>query len=122
MDPAGVSGTVTVDDQKSHITVTLRGKNPTEIHRKTGRPKKDEQSVKLVADALGKNRRVTCVELSETTGNFPSVYRILTHDLKTRNMSASWVLHCLSADPKTARILIMVIMGCVAASSLQPKT
>ncbi|PSN35631.1 hypothetical protein C0J52_24362 [Blattella germanica] len=34
MDPAGVSGTVTVEDQRSYIKIeTLRGKNPTEIHR-----------------------------------------------------------------------------------------
>ncbi|PSN33926.1 hypothetical protein C0J52_19326 [Blattella germanica] len=34
MDPAGVSGTVTVEDQRSYIKIeTLRGKKPTEIHR-----------------------------------------------------------------------------------------
>ncbi|PSN54489.1 hypothetical protein C0J52_05531 [Blattella germanica] len=34
MDPAGVSSTVTVEDQRSYIKIeTLRGKNPTEIHR-----------------------------------------------------------------------------------------
>ncbi|PSN55818.1 hypothetical protein C0J52_02471 [Blattella germanica] len=34
MDPAGVSGTVTVEDQRSYIKIeTLRGKNPREIHR-----------------------------------------------------------------------------------------
>ena len=33
MAPAGASGTVTVEDQKSYIKIeTLRGKNPTEIH------------------------------------------------------------------------------------------
>ena len=33
MEPAGVSGTVTISDQKSYIKIeTLRGKNPTEIH------------------------------------------------------------------------------------------
>ena len=33
MDPAGVSGAVTISDQRSYIKIeTLRGKNPTEIH------------------------------------------------------------------------------------------
>jgi len=33
MASAGASGTVTVEDQRSHIEIeTLRGKNPTEIH------------------------------------------------------------------------------------------
>ena len=33
MEPAGVSGTVTISDQRSYIKiVTLRCKNPTEIH------------------------------------------------------------------------------------------
>ena len=33
MEPAGVSGTVTISDQRSYIKIkTLRGKNPTEIH------------------------------------------------------------------------------------------
>ena len=33
MDHAGVSGTVTISDQRSCIKMkTLRGKNPTEIH------------------------------------------------------------------------------------------
>ena len=33
MEPADVSGIVTISDQRSHIKIeTLRGKNPTEIH------------------------------------------------------------------------------------------
>ena len=33
MEPAGVSSTVTISDQRSHIKIeTLRDKNPTEIH------------------------------------------------------------------------------------------
>ena len=32
MEPAGVSGTLAISDQKSYIIETLRGKNPTEIH------------------------------------------------------------------------------------------
>ena len=33
MEPAGVSGTVTISDQRSCIKIeTLHGKNPTEIH------------------------------------------------------------------------------------------
>ena len=33
MEPAGVSGTVTISDQRSYIkTETLRGKSSTEIH------------------------------------------------------------------------------------------
>ena len=33
MKPAGVSGTVTISDQRSYIKIeTLRGKNLTEIH------------------------------------------------------------------------------------------
>jgi hypothetical protein len=33
MEPARVSGIVTVEDQRSYIKIeTLRGKNPTEIH------------------------------------------------------------------------------------------
>ena len=33
IDPAGVSNTVTISDQRSYIKIeTLRGKNPTEIH------------------------------------------------------------------------------------------
>ena len=33
MEPAGVSGTVTISDQRSYIKIkTLRDKNPTEIH------------------------------------------------------------------------------------------
>ena len=33
MKPAGVSGTVTISDQRSYIKInTLRGKNPTESH------------------------------------------------------------------------------------------
>ena len=139
MDPAGVSGTVTVEDQRSYIKIeTLRGKNPTEIHRalsevcgeltvdrstvsrwvhrfrvgrmsidddpRPGRPRTstDERSVKLVTDALEKDRRATCEELSEATGISPtSVYRILTDDLKKRKICARWVPHCLTSEPKT---------------------
>ena len=33
MEPAGISGTVTISDQRSYIKIEiLRGKNPTEIH------------------------------------------------------------------------------------------
>ena len=33
MEPAGVSGTVIISDQRSYIKIeTLRGKSPTEIH------------------------------------------------------------------------------------------
>ena len=33
MEPAGVSGTVTISDQRSYIKIgALHGKNPTEIH------------------------------------------------------------------------------------------
>ena len=33
MEPAGVSGTVTISDQRSYIKIeTLQVKNPTEIH------------------------------------------------------------------------------------------
>ena len=33
MGPAGASGTVTINDQRSYTKIeTLRGKNPTEIH------------------------------------------------------------------------------------------
>ena len=33
MESGGVSGTVTISDQRSYIKIeTLRGKNPTEIH------------------------------------------------------------------------------------------
>ena len=33
MEPAGVSGTVTISDQRSYIKIeTLHSKNPTEIH------------------------------------------------------------------------------------------
>ena len=33
MEPAGVSGTVTISEKMSYIKIeTLRGKNPTEIH------------------------------------------------------------------------------------------
>lgn len=51
---------------------------------KTGRPKTstDEQSVKLVTDAVEKDRRVTYEEDFEITGIPPtSVFRILTNDL-----------------------------------------
>ncbi|PSN49568.1 hypothetical protein C0J52_09727 [Blattella germanica] len=76
----------------------------------------DERSVKLVADVLEKNRRVTCEELSEATGISPtSVHCILAHDLKKRKISVRWVPHCLMAEPKTCantdgkccRILLM---------------
>ncbi|PSN42045.1 hypothetical protein C0J52_22059 [Blattella germanica] len=61
-----------------------------------------DESVKLLADAHEIDRRVTCEELSEATGIYPtSVYRILTHDLKKRKKYARWVLHCLTAEPKT---------------------
>ena len=34
MEPAGSSGVVAISDQKSYMKIeTLRGKNPTEIHR-----------------------------------------------------------------------------------------
>ncbi|PSN38055.1 hypothetical protein C0J52_16690 [Blattella germanica] len=99
MDPAGVLGTVTVEDQRSYIKIeTLRGKNPTEIHRalsevcgeltvdrstvsrwvhrfrlgRMSRTATDERSVKLVTDALEKDRRATCEELSEATGISPT--------------------------------------------------
>ncbi|PSN55321.1 hypothetical protein C0J52_01807 [Blattella germanica] len=62
----------------------------------------DERSVKLVTDALEKDRRATCEELSETTGISPtSVYRILTDDFKERKICARWVPHCLTSEPKT---------------------
>ncbi|PSN48756.1 hypothetical protein C0J52_08926 [Blattella germanica] len=69
-----------------------------------GRPRTStyERSVKLVTDALKKDRRATCEELSEATGISPtSVYRILTDDLKKRKICARWVPHCLTSEPKT---------------------
>ncbi|PSN40638.1 hypothetical protein C0J52_21095 [Blattella germanica] len=127
MEPAGVSGTVTVEDQRSYIKKeTLHCKNKTEIYHalsevcgesraksttvsrgrmstdddpRPGRPrtKTDERIVKLVADALEKK-----IELSEARGISPtSVYRIQTHDLKKRKISARWVPYGLTAEPKT---------------------
>lgn len=131
MEPAPVSGTVTVEDQRSYIKIeTLRGKNPTEIHNalsevcgaltvdrstvsrwanrflegrvsinddaRPGRPKTatDERSVKLVADALEEDRRVTCEEISGATGiSTTSVFRILTQNLnlhKNLRLRSSW--------------------------------
>ncbi|PSN49678.1 hypothetical protein C0J52_22831 [Blattella germanica] len=69
-----------------------------------GRPRTstDERSVKLVTDALEKDRRATCEELSEATGISPtSVYRILTDDLMERKICARWVPHCWTSEPKT---------------------
>ncbi|PSN36032.1 hypothetical protein C0J52_22393 [Blattella germanica] len=119
IDPGVVLGTVTIEDQMSYIKIeTLCGKNTTDIHRvlsevsgestvdrSTTRPRTstDEQNVKLVADALEKNCRLTCVEFFEATSSSPtSVYRILTHDLKKRKISARWVPHCLTAESKSA--------------------
>ncbi|PSN56915.1 hypothetical protein C0J52_00694 [Blattella germanica] len=76
----------------------------TDDDRRPGRPRMstDERSVKLVTDALEKDRRATCEELSVATGFFPtSVYRILTDDLKKRKICAIWVLHCFTSEPKT---------------------
>ncbi|PSN40948.1 hypothetical protein C0J52_26442, partial [Blattella germanica] len=93
MDPAGVSGTVTVEDQRSYFKIeTLRGKNPTEIHRAFV-TSTDERSVKLVTDALEKDRRATCEELSEATGISPT---------SKRKICARWVPHCLTSEPKTS--------------------
>ena len=56
---------------------------------RTGRPRTstDERSVKLVADALEEDRSATCEELSRAT-RVPAtlVFRILTNDLKKRNI------------------------------------
>ncbi|PSN40874.1 hypothetical protein C0J52_18887 [Blattella germanica] len=49
----------------------------------------DERNGKLMTDALEKDRRATCEELSESTGiSTTSVYRILTDDLKKRKICA----------------------------------
>ena len=121
MESAGVSGTVTISDQRSYIA--LHSKNLTEIHGalrevcgelivdhsmvscwanhfrdgyvsidndpRLGRSKTstDETSVKLVADALEVDQRVTCEELPRVTGvPATSVLRILTNDLMKRKI------------------------------------
>ncbi|PSN55801.1 hypothetical protein C0J52_02506, partial [Blattella germanica] len=77
-----------------------------------GRPRTstDKRSVKLVADALEKDCRVTCVELSEATGIYStSAYHNLSHDLKKRKISVltAELKNCVNMD------------GSVATSSLQ---
>ncbi|KAJ9595195.1 hypothetical protein L9F63_013504 [Diploptera punctata] len=69
MDPAGILGTGTVEDQRSYIKIeTSRGKKLTEIHTWKAKKSTDERSVKLVADALEEDCHVTCEEFSEATG------------------------------------------------------
>ena len=78
-----------------------------------GRPRTstDERSVKLVADALGEDRRTTCEELSRTTGVAAMlVLHILTKDIKKRVISARWVPHCLTAEQKHKRLDIAMLL------------
>jgi len=56
-----------------------------------GRPKTStyERSVKLVADFLAQDHRVTCEEISQATGILTtSVFLILTNDLQKRKICA----------------------------------
>ncbi|PSN45984.1 hypothetical protein C0J52_09777, partial [Blattella germanica] len=122
MDPAG---TVTVEDQKLYIKIeTLCGINLIEIHRtlsevcdestvdrstvscwvhrfRDGRMSTDDDSRPKDQEQQQMNE-----EVSEVTGISPTpvyrilTYRILTHDLKKRKISARWVPQCLTAEPK----------------------
>ena len=68
-----------------------------------GRPKTstDELSVKLVADFLAEDCRVTCEEISQATGISPSsVFHILTKNLQKRKIYARWFPHCLTVEQK----------------------
>ena len=67
------------------------------------RTRRDERSVKLVADALE--------ELSRATG-VPAVpvLQILTNDLKTRKISARWVPHCFTAEQKQKHLDIATVL------------
>jgi hypothetical protein len=57
--------------------------------------------VKLVADFLEADGRVTCEEISQATGIPPtSVFHILTSDFQKRKICAQWVPHCLTAEQK----------------------
>jgi hypothetical protein len=57
--------------------------------------------VKLVADFLEADCRVTCKEISQATGIPPtSVFYILTSDLQKRKTCGRWVPHCLTAEQK----------------------
>jgi predicted transcriptional regulator len=70
-----------------------------------------ERSVKLVADFLGADRRVTCEEISQATGIPPtSVFRILTSDLQKRKNFARRVPHCLTAEEKQKRLDIATLL------------
>ncbi|KAL1132425.1 hypothetical protein AAG570_010380 [Ranatra chinensis] len=75
--------------------------------QRSGRPKTatDERGVKLVADFIGEDRRVTCDEISYCTGISPtSVYRILTEVLHKRKVCSCWVPDCLTAEQKKKRL------------------
>ena len=72
-----------------------------------GRPRTltDERSMRHVTDALKKDRRATCEELSRATGvPGTSVFRILINDLKKRISSARWVPHCSVSEQKQKRL------------------
>jgi transposase len=71
----------------------------------------DERSVKLVADFLTENRRVTCEEISLITGiSSTSVFRIFTNDLQKIKICARWVPHCLTAEQKLKRLEIATLL------------
>ncbi|GFG28162.1 hypothetical protein Cfor_02588, partial [Coptotermes formosanus] len=78
-----------------------------------GRPKIStyERSLKLIADFLEADRRVTCEGISQATGIPPkSVFRILRSDLQKRKICAPWVPHCLAAEQKPKRLDIATLM------------
>jgi hypothetical protein len=67
--------------------------------------------VKLVANCLETDRRVTGEEISQATGIPPtSVFRILTSDLQKRKICARWFPHCLAAERKQKRLDIATLL------------
>lgn len=81
----------------SRLTSPLRERQCTHdspfvtLRPRPGRPKifTDEKSMKLVADILQEDRRVTCGETSQATAiSAISVFRILIYDLQKRKICA----------------------------------
>ncbi|KAJ4426688.1 hypothetical protein ANN_26486 [Periplaneta americana] len=60
-----------------------------------------EQSVKLLADALQEDRRPTCDELSEATGDFTKFnISYFEKEFREGKISARCVPHCLTTEQK----------------------
>ena len=96
-----------VQTVRKWVAAFQQGREDVEDEERSGRPPTacSEENVELVRAVTAEDRRLTCEEVSETTGlSSASVFRILTNKLNKRKVFAKWVPHLLSEEQKAIRV------------------